>query len=248
MTELRFTIDLAPVERVLRVMPKVAYFWLRDYFVGSFISHRLAWLRGKSTRFGRGGRGIKVWPVGEGPTENPAPLDVVYGITPRAKRAASSDEARATLAQIGGEAFTGNVVLPVHEFGPVIKARNSRFLAIPMKGARPGNITKWKQQHASARLIARPIGGGRVMLFEVTTRGNRNTAAAWRRQNPDQFGPAPARVQWSPRFLLVPRVQMHPTLKFYSTWDSLAGRRDELFAKNADKMIRDLEADDPRDR
>ncbi len=236
---LTFTIDATRATAVVRGMPKVAYFWLRDYLRGSMIDHRVRWLSLKGNRFGRGGRGIKVHRVDEGPP-TPGPKDVLYRVQPKAKRAANADAARADLSKVGAETFTGNEVLLIHEVGRDLRPSKARYMAIPARGTRPGDIRAWRSKNPTAVLITRPWKPGRLLVFQVTRGGGRRRKA--------EAGAEPAkRGKWKLRFILADRVDMKPTLQYYAAWDQLAATRDEKFRRTVDRMFADLERADPRD-
>lgn len=240
-----FKVDTSQVETVVRGMPKVAYFWLRDYVKGALIDHRVGWLQAKGTKFGRGGRGIKVHRIDEGPA-SPGPREVTYRVHPREKRQPTAEQASAALGSILAETFTGNEVLPVHEAGGEIRARRARYMPLPMRGTKPGTIAKFRATHPGSVLVTRPIGHGRLLVFEVSSR--RGSFRAFRKANPGAYGPAAPKRTWTLRFLLLNRVDMKPTLRYYSTWDGLGSTRDEKFRRVADRMIEDMAKGDPRDK
>lgn len=234
---LKFTVDTKAVDKVINGMPKVAYFHLRAYAFGSMLEHRLKWLRTKGTKFGRGGKGIKVHRVGD--TAGETDRSVVYDI-PKEKRARNSKDALVKLRNFDAEIRTGNIVLPVHEFGTDVRSRSGKLMAIPLGRTKPDNIREWKAANRNRRLVFRPTRSGNLMAFEV------NVGRA-RGRGPTPIGPGKARVKWKPRFLLTNKVEMDPILKFYDTWDSLKGERASKFAFRTKRMLADFEKADARD-
>lgn len=232
---MRVTIDGRAVGRVLDQAPKVAYFWLRNYLGQILGKHRQVWLRAKGTRFGRGANAIRVLRVNER-MGAPGPLEITYQVQPDAARAGSPGEARRMLDQLRGDIYTGNLVLPIHEFGTDI--RSSRWMAIAVK-TRPTTPAAWRRRNPKKTLISRPGRRGNVLLYEVQrTRG---------RGRPRKGEPPRTKERLRLRYVLTRSVQMDPTLRLYGTWDSLRGQRDQAWKRTADRMVRDLERGDPRD-
>lgn len=230
------------VQRVLDAMPKVAYFWFRDYLGRSFVQHRVRWLASKGTRFGRAaksGRGIR---VGEVNSQSGAlqQNEVRYTVAPAERKMATRAAAQAAMKELRAEAATGNLVLPVHEFGTDIVSRR-RGMFIPVRTL-PGGFKAWRKKNPSKRLIIVPSKKGSEdrLVYEVQrTRG---------RGRPRKDGTSPgARTRLRLRWIVKRKVDMKPTLHFYSSWDGMAGERDRLFAQVATKMVRDMERADPRD-
>lgn len=233
--DFQIKIDTSGVRKVFAGMPIVAYFWMRDYLFRAFVTHRLRWFAAKGTKFGRAG-GIQVWKINEGP-EVPGPLDVVYSVHPKAQRIAYSAQAQAALDEVRAEAFTGNKVLPIHEFGKDL--RTSRWMAVPVKTL-PGSPKAWREKNPSKELVARPSKrDSKILLFEIQKKRNRGRT---------KKGAAPTiREHARLRFILTRNVQMRATLKMYSTWDVLEQDRSDLWQQTATKMLRDFERADPRD-
>lgn len=226
-------IDKAGVRKVFAGMPMVAYFWFRDFLFRSFQRHRMRWFAAKGTRFGREG-GIQVWPINDGPSA-PGNNDVVYSVKPEARRQPDRYLAEAGLEQLRADAFTGNNVLPVHEFGRDI--RSPDWMAIPVRTTE-GSPSAWRANNPGKTLVARPSRrDGKILLYEVQQKRGRGRPRA---------GAIP-RERLRLRFLLTHAVDMKPTLKMYDTWDRLQQDRDELWGEAADKMLRDFERGDPRD-
>lgn len=227
---LRIKIDAEPVRRVLARAPRPAYFWLRDFLFRAFTQHRVAWLEEKGTRFGRGG--IKVHRVNEGP-DIPGDLDVVYQVRPKERRFASDRRAAAAIDELRADAYTGNSVLPHHEFGEPVVSRTGRLMSVPIR-TRPGSPSAWRAANPGKVLIAkRSRGGPAVLLFE---RQRRKARGRPRRYGRTRTVTERLRL----RFLLTPRVEMQPTLHMYDSWEAQADDRDRLWSQTADRMIRDM--------
>lgn len=229
---LRLEVDTAGVERAMRTAPRVVYFWCRDFLGAVFGRHRQQWFRNKGTRFGRGsedGKAIRVFGVNEGP-DLPADNQVVYHVRPREQRMGSEAAAVDALQQLRAEAFTGNVVLPVHEFGRDI--RTSQWMAVPIK-TRPGSPGKWRERNPDKRLVLRPGRGGTLLLYETKLVG--------RRGRPRKDAAAPRQTErLRLRFLLTRTVHMRPTLHMYDTWDQLTTYRAAAWKRAADRIEADL--------
>lgn len=244
-SSLSITIDTAVVEKVLQRAPKIAHYWLQGFLFSSFLQHRLAWLKKKGNKFGRGGTGIKVHKVNQGPAV-PGPKDVVYNVVPSAGRAATVDAARRGLAEMRAEAFAGSIALRVHEFGEDI--RTAQFMAIPVK-TRANSPREWRAQNPGKRLEFRPSKKhpGEGVLYEIERkrlrgRGSRSFIG------PGIAGPGlVGQERMRMRFLLKHFVDMKPTLHMYSTWDELRAERDRLWNGAATKMAQQLQKGDPRD-
>lgn len=232
-----FAIDTSGVRKVFAGMPRVAYFWLHDYLFRSFHRHRMRWLAVKGPKFGRAG-GIQVWQINDGP-KVPGPKDVTYSLTPEARRAGSRELAETYLDRLVAEAFTGNNVLPVHEFGTDIQSPG--YMTVKVKGTR-GSPEQWREAHPGKRLVLRPSKGknSNLLLYEIGR-------AKQGRGRPRKGAPPPAE-KLKLRYVLTKRVDMKATLHMYDTWDVLRGDRDDLWSEIADKMLRDFDRDDPRDR
>lgn len=242
---LRVTIDTAVVQQVFERAPKIVHYWLQGFLSRAFQQHRSAWLKKKGSKFGRGGTGIKVHQLNQGPAA-PGPKDVVYNVEPKEQRAATPQAARQGLAKMRAEAFAGSIALRVHEFGEDI--RTAQFMAIPVK-TRPGTPRAWLAQNPSKRLEYRPSKKhpGEAVLYEVTRkrlrgRGTRSFVG------PGLAGPGlVGQERLRLRFLLKRFVDMQPTLHMYNTWDELRAQRDQLWQGAADRMASQLQRGDPRD-
>lgn len=247
------TVDVAKLQEVFARSPKIVHFWMHGFLELSFVRHRLEWLRRKGPKFGRrseGGtsRAIKVYEVSRGPA-SPTDTDVVYNVSPKEQRAPSVDAAVRGLREMRAEAFTGSVVLRVHEFGEDVHAgKRKRYLAVPIK-TRPGSPAEWLAANPGKKLEYRPSKkfgphmpgqGGEAVLYEVTkVRG---------RGRPRKNGTLPElREKLRLRFVLKRLVDMKATLHFYDTWESMKAGRDQLWAGAAAKMWQQLQEADPRD-
>jgi hypothetical protein len=238
-----FKVDIEPVQRVIHAMPKVAYFWLREFFGRSFGLHRKQWLATKSTRFGRsteGGKGIRVGNVGHG--SGPlAPNEVRYSVQPTEARQPNRAAAVDGLRRMQAEIATGNEVLGVHQFGATMKPVRRIGLFVPVRTV-PGNVRRWRKKYPNKKLLMLPSKRDKSerLIYEVTKKRGRG--------RPRKDGTESRTVEkLRLRFLVKRAVVVKPTLKFYESWDSGASVRTKLFADVADKMLRDLARRDPRD-
>lgn len=229
-------LDFTRFEQQMKFAPSVVYFRVRDYLGSVFGKHRQEWLRRKGTRFGRGGAGsraIKVFGVNEGPG-SPGPNQVVYAVRPKEQRQNNPAAAEAGLRAMVAEAFTGNIVLPVHEFGEDIRARRSRFMAIPVR-TRPGTPAAWLRANPDKRLEYRPSkkNDGTAVLYEVQRKRKKG------RPKKGEEGKFNEKLKL--RFVLTRFVDMKPTLRMYATWQDLDSYRATRFARTADAVVRDIE-------
>lgn len=228
---LRVTVDTTGLEQAMRKAPRAVYFSARDFLGAVFGKHRQQWLRNKGTKFGRGGAGgkaIKVFGVNEGP-DTPADNHVVYHVRPKDQRMASERAAIDAMQQLRAEAFTGNQVLPVHEFG--IDIRTSQWMAVPVR-TRPGSPRAWRERYPNKTLVTRPGRAGSLLLFERTRKRGRG--------RPRKGAKAKQVESLRLRFVLTKHVAMQPTLHMYDTWDELATYRASAWKRAADRIERNL--------
>lgn len=255
-TRLQFRVNAEPVRLVLAGMPKVAYFWIRDFLGRSLVRHRVSWLASKVTRFGRAsgsGKGIRVPQVNEasGPLH---PQEVRYTVEPAERRMPTSKQARAGLEVMRAEVATGNLILQLHQFGGDIRSARPMFL--PTRGTRPGDFQEWRRANPDKQLRFLPSkrGDGKTLVYELQHKArirslNRSQAAALG----GRLAPAPTgtgTLRWQKlklRWVLTTHVRMRPTLRLYESWEQLANERDKAWSQAADKMIADLRRADPRD-
>lgn len=228
-------VDVADVQKAIRLVPRAAYFWLRAYMFQLAKEHRTQWLKNKGTRFGRvsnSGRGIIVSRVNEGQNP-PRDNEVAYVVSPREERQPTVQAATDAIPQLRIDIFTGNKILPVHEFG--IDISSAGWMAVPVK-TRPGNIHRWRERNPGAVLITLPSkrGDDKRLVYEVTLRRARG------RLRKDWIGPAPVREKLRLRWVLTKTVDMKPTLKLYATWDNIQSAQDELWQRYADRMMEDI--------
>jgi hypothetical protein len=234
---IRLTVDIGMVDRFLRQVPKIAYFWLRNYFGKVLGQHRKHWLDIKGTKFGRG-NGIRVGGVNDHKVAG-GPLSVMYRVHPEEFKATSGPDATAKLNRLTAEVFTGNTVLPVHQFGQDI--RSSRFMAIAVK-TRPKTPARWMEKYPTKKLILRPSKKDPAMLvlYELLRVRGRG-----RPRKDGKGNTVSTRLRL--RFLLTKFVDMKPTLKMYESWEQLQGARDTQWGETATRIQQDLDRGDPRD-
>lgn len=240
---LKIEVDNGRVADLVSRAPRVSYFWLRNFMIRALGDHRRAWFKAKGVRFGRSG-GIEVYGVNEGPDPSSrGPLDVTYTVEPKdAKRAATPQQARTLLQLLSAEASTGNIVLPVHEFGTDI--RSPRWMAVPIR-TRPGSPKAWRAA-TGKDLVFRPSQRkpGTALLYEVDRkfrRPRRQKGAKRTKRGAASFGPPPTVVveRLRLRFLLTKYVDMKPTLRMYEVWDSLDGDRAAQWEQTANRILED---------
>lgn len=205
------------VSRLFEKAPAVAYYWMRAHLRNNLFTHRREWLASKSTKFGRGGGGVKVLQVSDGEPSTVASKDVAYSVAPAARRMPPAAASQG-LAQLRAQAFTGSEVLRVHQEGAIIR-KKSKLLAVPVR-TRPATPAAWKRRNPGKKLVL-GFSNGKPRLVEKskTKRG---------------------KVKLRTRFLLVPSVKMDETLRFYESWDSLQQQRDNDFAKVSDRILKDI--------
>lgn len=220
---IRLLIDKAPIQNLILAMPKQVLAGLGRFAFGSFVDHRVAWLKQKSTRFGRGGRGIRVGRVGEGDGRKVGAREVIYQVPPRATPRTQA-EARFLLNRWEAAIYTGNLILPVHEFGTDI--RSSRWMALPIKPRAKGADTpaRWRAKFPRRHVVIFP---SRRHPGELVMRWKKRT----KRGEPQR---------WQTIFRLTKHVDMKPTLRFYETWAQLAPKREQKWQEMTTRLWQDL--------
>lgn len=212
---IHFDIDAEVVTQFASSAPRVAYRRLRDYVFGCFIEHRLAWLRLKGTRFGRGGKGIKVFRVGE---KGRTTKKTVHYDLPSERTAKTKAEAVDLLRKFSAEIRTGSVVLGVHEFGKTI-TNKGKLMQVPIS-ARPADLAEWKRKFPQkAKKLHLVRKGQSFRVYEQTGKRKKRLKLRW---------------------LLVPKVKNLPKLKFYETWNGQAALRGIKWSDAATKMWLDM--------
>jgi hypothetical protein len=234
-----FRIDTTRIQKGFEVAPSTSYYWLHGYLLGTLLTHRTRWLAAKSTRFGRGddrSKAIKVWRINEAPAGFQQNW-VVYKLSPDEKRIPNPSAARAALQALQASAFAGSVALEVHQFGTDIDV-GSKWLAIPLR-TRPGSPKRWRARNPGKHLVVvpDPISKDRLYLAErIRYRGRRKRGVV----PSDPTKTKVVRDKLRRRFLLVHRIEMERTLKFYDSWDQQAGERDAQFRKISDRILKDI--------
>lgn len=228
-------LETRSVEKAVKRIPRTSYFWLRAYMFAIAKEHRKQWLRNKGTKFGRvskSGRGIIVSRVNEGQTP-PRPNEVSYQVSPKEERQSTDSAARRAIGKLRADIFTGNKILPVHEFG--IDIQSQGWMAVPIR-TRPGNIQRWRERNPQKTLITLPSKKDprTRTVYEVQIRRKRG------RVSKDWVGPPPVRQKLRLRFILTREVKMNRTLKLYDNWDQLQSAQDDLWQRFADRLLQDL--------
>jgi hypothetical protein len=233
----RLTIDTTGVERSIEVAPRTTYYWFRRWLTTAFWEHRKHWLATKKTSFGRGKDAIKVWGVNKAPAGAVDPKHVVYRIAPIAEKFPTAKLARRALPKLKAEAFGGSVALGVHELGTDISVPN--WLAIPMR-TRPRSPKTWRAKYPGRVLITREDKDrpDRLWLMEVKRyRGRRQDG---RQPAKGSRRKKVVRYKLIPRFVLVKKLDMKPTLNFIDAWSGLASARQKDFASICSRIASDV--------
>lgn len=247
-----FKVDKDQVLRTLSHVPRLGYFWIRNYLKLITLDQRKTWLRIKGTKFERArsdGSGILVSRLNEGNVP-PKDNEVAFQVTPLAERMPSGAEAKAGLDVLRADIFTGNKILPVHEFGTDIDT--NRYMAVPYK-TRPGDIHEWKRRNPNAKLITMPSKkDGKKLVYETQHKARfRSFSKTTLKKLGPRFGlrlaPAPqlAPVRFQKlrlRWVLTKHVDMKPTLKLFEAWEGLKGPRDKHWADTANRLAADIAA------
>lgn len=233
--DIRFRIDTGGLEDAFSRGPATSYYWLRSWLFRALLEHRIAWLRSKSTRFGRGKDAIKVWQINQAPSGPVDPKHVVYRVDPEARKVAPSD-APAALQSLTGEAFAGSVALEVHQFGTDIEG-GGKWLPVPI-GRGPGSPRAWRAKFPQRTLLTVPDRkrSDRLFLMERKRYRGRSRSQQAKRGRQRKV----VRDLLIPRFVLVRRLDMQPTLGFYETWEAQASARLKDFASISTRILQDL--------
>lgn len=232
----RLDIPSLGLEKAFERAPSTSYYWLRSWLFSSMLTHRVSWLKSKSTGFGRGKDAIKVWRVNKAPKGAPDPKWVTYTVRPDAKKMTTKAASKG-LAALGARAQAGSIALEVHETGKDIDV-GSKWLAIPIgrKRSRTRSPKAWRKKYPSKTLITVGKASDKKYLVEPKRyRGRRppNQKARTRRKKV-------VRTTLIARFLLVHRVQMDATLDFYDSWRRLESARQKDLQRVADKIVKDM--------
>lgn len=236
----RVDIDTEPLARAMEKGPQTVYFWLQSWLFRSLKEHRVRWLKTRTTKFGRGKDGIKVWQINKAPSGQTDPKWVVYRTQPGAKKQPNRRAAEKALQKLGAEIFAGSVVLEVHQFGRDINL-GSEWLAIPVHKVtknNPRSPAKWRRKNPSKQLVTIPDPRRPDVLYLAEPKRYRGKRQRGRRARNRRKKVVRTKLVW--RFLLVHRVQMEPTLNFYESWDRLASARQTDFAGITTRILQDI--------
>ena len=239
--EITLTADLDPIARALGRAPELAYFWLRDWMFRVATDHRKTLLSQKKLKTNRG---IRVPRVNEN-FGDPKNRHITYSVTPTDRRATSAGDAKKKLGELFLDIGTDNKILPLHEFGGIIRPRSKRKLALklapaPGKGRIRRTPQQFRARNPKAVLITRKTRSGSLIVYERKrrrdgVRKNRRRQKGTKRQREFKV-----RDQLIPRYALVDQVKIEPGLNFYSSWDGREAARTQLFSKAADRILRDI--------
>lgn len=195
--------------------PAATYYWVRSYLSTSLFAHRKQWLASKSTRFGRGGSGVKVSRVQDGEPPIVRPRDVIFFVAPAARRV-SPENAAVGVARLRAEVFTGSEVMQAHQEGAVIRPIG-QWLALPV--GRERSVAAWRKKNPRAKLVLIKGVKPRLAQRTKTKRG---------------------KVKLRTKFLLVKNVTLPKTLQLYESWDSLDSMRSADLGRVADRILKDV--------
>lgn len=214
-------IDSEVVANLLAVVPKQVLLATQRYTFGIFVEHRMAWLRLKGNKFGRGtGKSIRVKRVGEG-MDSVGPKDVVYSLPPKDKPV-TDGEARALLADYSAAIYTGNVILPIHQFGEDI--RSGRYMAIAVNGNKIGSPAAYRAKYPGRKVVAfRSKRHPGEFVLRRKVRARKGIPAAY-----------------ETLYRLTKFVDMKPTLKFYETWEQQESEREQRWKDAVDSIYANL--------
>lgn len=236
----RLDVDLEPLARAIEKGPQTSYFWLRTWMFSSLLEHRTKWLKSKSTKFGRGKNGIKVWGINKAPQGGQDDKWVVYRVTPDAKKQTSRRAAEKALSQLRAEAYAGSVALEVHQLGTDIDV-GSNWLAIPVGKVtknNPRSPKKWRAKNPGKQLVTVPDPRRPDVLYLAEPKRYRGRRQKGRKQRNRRKKVVRTTLIW--RFLLVHRVENDATLNFYESWDGLKSARQTDFARISDRILKDI--------
>lgn len=236
----RVDIDTKPIARAMEQGPQTAYFWLQSWLFRSLKEHRVGWLRSKTTRFGRGKDGIRVWPINKAPSGKTDPKWVIYRTMPSAKKQPNRRAAEKALQKLGAEIFAGSVVLEVHQLGRDINL-GSGWLAIPVHKVtknNPRSPAAWRKKNPGKQLITVPDPRRRDVLYLAEPKRYRGRRQRGRKARTRRKKVVRTKLVW--RFLLVHRVEMDRTLNFYESWDRQASARQTDFARISTRILQDI--------
>lgn len=233
------TVDPSEVIQAARVAPVATYFWMRDFLGHSMVRHRVQWLRRKGIKFGRGGRGILVPRVNEGPEGEVPKRAVVYRVEPKEQRRAD-----APLDELRAEAFTGSEVLALHEFGGVVRAKHG-LMAVPIATGRGGRgrLTPAQVRARGKRLVAFRSRRTGTLLLAERKRKRVGARQRYRRTKSGKLAKSQPKTKVDvllPRWALIPQFRVRSDLEFYETWDALRAERAQKFSRNATRLIKDI--------
>lgn len=245
-TGFEVSFDTSIVELAIAAAPQAAFKRLRNYFFQTILDHRKVWLKVKGNKFGRGSgeerEAIGVSKI-QSERSTPKPNEVIYSIQPGERRADSAVDAERKLASMRADIFTGNTILPIHQFGTDINTPNLMSIPYKTRGNKRNQFKtptakEWLRINPGKRLQFMRARRGHVhgFLLEVPRAG---------RQNRRKDGSEPPRRQFRMRFILTRKAEMDPTLRFYETWDSTEGLRNAAWAQAMAKLQKDLDEAQP---
>lgn len=168
----------------------------------------------------------------------------VFEVQPEAKRAPDPATAAAYFSALRFEAYTRVPSMLAHETGATITPQSGNFLAVPIapgggKALRVPPRT-YRGKRRTGKLLTKRSKGGKLILFERVRRrtGDRVRPEFTRTGRLRKRQRATVQDQLVPRYVLLPQVKLEPRLRFYATWEKLAGDRQDKFRRAADNFLR----------
>ena len=214
--KVQWALDDKRVAKLAKQAPVIAYEHIREFLFKSWHTHRMEWLKTKNPKFGRGGKGVKVYLVGKDGKRTYK--TVHYTLTMKRKTSKSSvgsDFEKLSQAEIRAD----SLALKLLETGGKTKAVKGRYMTIPVRH-RARTIEHFKQRYPKrAKGMRRIKRGDKQFIYQVT--GKRKPKAKL-------------------IFIQTPRVKNRPTLRFYSSWNVLSHRRDRDWGQVANDIHQDM--------
>jgi len=196
--------------------PTLAYKHIREFLFLAWHKHRMAWLKLQKPKFGRGGKGVKVYKV----AQNGKRTYKTVHYTLSKKRESTKSAVRRDFAKLDqAEIRADSMILKLLEEGGTTKPKSARYLTIPMRH-RARNIEEFRTKYPKrAKTLVRKKRGSQVRIYEI--KGKRKKKA---------------RIV----FIQVPSVKNRKTLMFYKTWRRLKRERNRDWRNAATRMHEDL--------
>lgn len=229
------------VQRLFERAPRVTFFHIRDAMGRIFGSHRREWLQRKDVNFRRGGMRADRLRQGAGVGASQSSATFFYRVMPQQKTVPEGQ--RVDLSDITGESFSESDVALGLETGGTFTAQRSRMIAIPIgvtldRLGRPKSKwvtpTRFRRSSARNKLVLIQQRGKAPILFQVKGGGTRSGKRRGGTKSKSKRVLLPA-------YMLVPRIQRRPRLKYLHTWDTMGSGRGRRLREALDRIVRDIE-------